>query len=422
MSEQTPERLKQFRAEYAPPRTGRGAAMLAGASCLLAGIAIGVGAGFAVFRGAGAGMAQPPAAGGLSPEQCRQYALRLEEKQLPEAAIAAYEAYLDQAALDDAARAKVCYSVAKLAIDTGQFEQALPFLYQAEFLEPESELAQEIDKKIVLCLDKLGRSVDLRRELRRRSSVKRTAEDLEPGEVIVAELGDEVITDRDLELEIEKLPAAVRDSFDTPEKRADLLKNLVAERLLLDKANRLELDADPEIQEQLAAQRDALVVRKLIADEVRANVKVTREDAERFYKAEPDLFAEPAQATVRVAQAPTEAEAAAVKEFSGSPVPVIAGRPIPGVPGSAPHVDDVLAAEPEAIPGPIHLGDAWFVFQTVSKQAGRMPAFDEVAERAIRLLQMRKEQEHMQALVENTLEARDVRLHLDRLAQAGEAP
>ncbi|MCP4641055.1 MAG: hypothetical protein GY851_11505 [bacterium] len=407
MTDNTSERLKQFRAENDPPKPAPVRWLVGFLVVFLMGAVAGF-AGLGLLHGGAA----PGSGGGPSEDQLRRLAMRLEEKALPSAAIDAYATYLAAARLDDAARAKVCYSVGKLAVDAGDYERALTFLYESELLDPESDLARDIDKKVVFCLEKLGRTVDLRRELTHRTSVTRTPDASGAGEVVLAEFGDERVTERDLELELEKLPASARDSFRTPDQRLELLRNMVAERLLLDKAHRLELDKDPEIQELLAAQRDALVVRKLIADEVDRNVKVSADDVERFYKAEKSLFSRPAQADVLVAR---EGE-----EFGDKPVTVHAGRSIPGIPESAEAVEAILAAEPNTTVGPLAVGDAPHLFKVISKQAERVLPFDEVREQAQRMLHARKEQEQVRAIIEETLKAQDVRIHADRLQQTEE--
>ena len=418
MSDNDSERLKEFRAQAA---AGRGATRwgIVQTAVLVAGFAVVIAAQFWMGRenrGQGTpGPAISEAAGGLSVDQLRQYALYLEEKKLPREAIGAYEAFLDKAALENDVRAKLCYSVAKLAVDSEQYEKALAYLYEAEMLAPESDLKDDINKKVVLCLDKLGRPVDLRRELRERTAVKQTAADVGSDEVVLAEFAGQVITNRDLDLEIEKLPPSVRESVDTPEKRGELLKNMVAERLLLDKALRLELDKDPEIQKRLAEQRDGLIVRKLIDDEVRAKVHVTPEDAERFYRAGPQRFTEPATAQVVVGKADTEEAAAALKDFPDKPVTVRKGAPGSGPASNAEANEAIFATEPEQTTKPIHIGDAWYVFRVASKTAERLVPFEEVKDQALRMLQMQKEQEQVRALVEETVGARDVSLHLDRL-------
>jgi len=234
---------------------------------------------------------------------------------------------------------------------------------------------------------------------------------------VLAEFAGEVITNHDLELEIEKLPPAARDSFNTPEKKGDLLKNMVAERLLLDKARRLELDKTPEIQDQLARQLDAMIVQKLISDEVKAGIHITPEDVERFYKAEPDRFKEPATAEVRIAKADSEDAAKAIKDFPDKPVTVRQGGRVPGASETLSVPDAVFSADAGAIAGPVQAEKSWYVFKVESKKKERTPPFEEVKDRAMRMLQMQKEQEKITALIEETLQARDVHLYLERLKE-----
>lgn len=429
MTENTPERLREFRAQNASGQRSRSGLLLLNTALLLIVAAL---LAFVAYRlsavsNSGAGDIHPE--GGLTADALRRYAAYLEEKKLPEAAVAAYGQYLDRADLDPEARARVCYSVAKLAIDAGQYETALTYLYQSEMLAPDSDLKDDVDKRIVFCLERLGRSVDLRRELRKRTQPVRTAADLEPGETILAEFAGQIVSDRDLDLEIEKLPVAARDSLGSPERKADLLKNMVAERLLLDRAFRLELDKDPEVQEQLNAMRDGLIVRKLIDREVRDKLQVTPEDIERFYKAESALFTEPRTRVGLVGEGDSpEAARAALPATQGDAAArrvVLRGDALVrglGVPDSDETVAAALrAAVPGQIADPLEIGGRWFAF-AVSETPERVRPFDEARSDAERMLRARKEQEQFRALIEDTLRARDVVLHLDRLAPEARNP
>ena len=416
MSENTPERLREFRSAYTP--SPQRAGLMSYVQLVLLLLGFGAVIALLALREQAPAKAGTPN-GGLSAEQQRQYAAYLAEKQQPTAAVAAYQAYLDTASLAPNDRAKVCYATAKLAVEAEQYAAALPYLYEAEFLDPNSDIKDEINKKVVLCLDKLGRNVDLRHELRKRTEVKRTAADVKPEEKVLAEFAGEVITNRDLELEIEKLPASVRDSFSAPEKKADFLKNMVAQRLLLDKARRLELDKTPEIQDELGKQLDAMIVQKLIEDEVKAGINITPEDVERFYKAAPERFTDPATAEVCVAKADTEEAAKAITEFPDKPVVVRKGGPVPGAPPALEASDAIFNAEPDAIAGPLQAEKAWYVFKIKSKTPEKLRPFEEVKDQATKLFQMQKEQEKVRALIEETLKARDVHLYLDRIGEPG---
>ena len=412
MNEMTPNRLQEFRAQYALPRKN-GVLPYVQLVLTIAGFAV-IAAVLVLDR------EKPSAAaggGGMPADEQRRYAAYLEGKSEPMAAVRAYESYMNSALLSPQERAKVAYSAAKLSIDAERYDEALPYLYQAEFLDPESSLKDEINKKVVLCLDKLGRGADLRHELRKRTDIKRSASDVEAGETVVAEFAGEVLTDKDLEKEVEKLPPAVRDSVSAPEKQAEMVKMLVAQRLLLDKARRLELDKNPEIQDQLVKQLDAMIVQKLIEDEVRKNVQVTPEDVERFYKAEPAKFTDPATAELQVADAESEEAAKGITEFKADAVTIRQGGPVPGAPREL-DATSVFAAEPGAVAGPVQCGERWYVFKVKSKTPEKLRPFEEVKEAATRMLEMQKEQEQFKALIEQTLEARDVKLYLDRLQKA----
>lgn len=415
---QTPERLRAFRAGYA----GSGALsrwiIALQALCLV--VTMG---GFAAIhlRKAPSGKPVDSAAAcahqscGMTPDQCRDYAAYLEQKNMPLPALEAYRMYLDNAQLDAEARAKTLYAMAKLAMDSEQFEKALTYLYEAEFLAPDSQLKPDIGQKIVTCLDKLGRSATLRRELRNRTIAKRTPSDLKEGEVVLAEFGGDILTNRDLDRELEKLPATARETFDKPEKRQEFLRNLVAERLLVDKARRLELDKNPEVQEQLAREADQLIVRKLIRDEVQAKVKVTPEDVERFYKAEYDRFTVPASASVRIGKAATEDEAKGLTEFTAEPVVAREKGPIPGLGANDEAAKRIFDTEPGATTAPLQIGAEWVVFRVESKEAEKVRPFSEVKDDAQRMYEAEKEQEQVNNLVEQTLKERDVKLYPDRI-------
>ena len=186
MGEETPERLQAFRAQYAPRTVNIQRLVVIQLAVVIIGFA-----GLYALLGTGAeGSSSTPGAagGGMPPEEFRRLAVYLAEKNQPMAAVEAYENYLAGATLDSKARARVCYTVAKLAIEAEQYESALRYLYQSELIDGESDLKGDIDRKIVLCLDKLGRTATLRRELSRRSSLKNGARAASArGDIVVAE-------------------------------------------------------------------------------------------------------------------------------------------------------------------------------------------------------------------------------------------
>ena len=414
MPDPSAERLKEFRAQnQTAPSTGAARTAIVASVITSVVMSAALLVGLPLIIKSGPSHVQRE---GMTPEQWRDYAAYLADKKLNAEAIAAYEKYLDRAGLEPAARAKVCYSVATVALDAEQYDKALAYLYQAEKTDPNSELKPEIDKKIVLCLDKTGRSADLRRELKKRTSPKRTAADAEKsGETVLAEFSGEVITDRDLEAQLDRLPPSARQSIDTPEKKGEMLKNIVAERLLVDKAMRQELEKDPAVEQELAEQRDALIVRKLIEKEVQSKISVTPEDVQRFYNSDTKRFTRPATARVKVAKADTEDAAKALTDATGDPITVTEGGRISGQAGSEDAVKRVFAADQGALTTPIQIEGHWYVYRVVEKTQAKTLPFEEVKSQAEKLFRMQKEQEQVNALIEETLKARDVKLYTERL-------
>lgn len=418
MSDQTPDRLKEFRNQYGGRNDGRSnwwnfvqtAIFIAGFGAILA----------VLLQGGRPTPYPRDGGGGLSTDDQRRYAGYLAEKDELVAAVAAYESYLDQAALTPDERAKVCYRVASLAMNAGMDEKALAFLYQAEMLAPDSDLRADIDGKIIRILEKQGRASELREALRDRSGVTKPGVDVEEDEVVLAEVGEAVITNTDLDRAIQELPPAAQESMKDAERRRELLKNLVAERVLVDKARRLELDKDPALQARLAEQLETSMVRKLIDDEVESKLNVTPQDVERFYEAEQELFTVPAQASVRYATAPSREAAADATEFAKGPVTIREGGNVPGLQDSAAAVDAILSAEPGARVGPFQAGDQWIVFKVERVQPGHVRPFETVRDQAERMYRSRKEQELVQAMMEETLQTQNVELYLDRIPEQDE--
>jgi hypothetical protein len=165
---------------------------------------------------------------------------------------------------------------------------------------------------------------------------------------------------------------------------------------------------------------DAMIVQKLIEDEVKKNVKVTPDDVQRFYDADHARFTDPATAEVQMADAETEDAAKAISEFKADAVKVRQGGPVSGAPREL-DTAAIFAAEPGATTAPVKCGDKWYVFKVKSKTPEKLRPFEEVKDSATRMYQMQKEQEQVQALIDQTLQARDVALHLDRLQRTPEA-
>ena len=410
MNESSQQRLDEFRAAYKNARPAA-AGFVAWLQILVILVGFAGIVAILLLRGTSGLLAGD----GLAPEAQRQLAAYLAEKKAYAPALDAYDRYLAQAPIAPADRAKVCFAAAKVAMDGEQYERALALLYQAEWLKPAADLQKEIDAKVMACLELLGRATELRTELRERAQIGRAANEVKPDDVVLADLGDRMLTERDLDEALDKLPPAAREAMAAPEKKTELLKNMVAEYLLAEKARRQGLDKDPELQAMLSDQLDALMVRKLLHDEVQSKIQVTPQDVERFYKSEEARFVTAPSATVKMAKRPVGAMDEWV--FADPPVAVHAGQPA-AVAGGQAAIDAVLALGPGQRTAPIPIGDGnEVIYEVVSKTAGKTVSLEEARGQLELELRQKKEQEQLDSMIQSLIDTHNVKLFPERLTE-----
>ncbi|RME02075.1 MAG: hypothetical protein D6812_06890, partial [Deltaproteobacteria bacterium] len=191
----------------------------------------------------------PPSDGGSGGVRLDYRALagKLKAVGLHEAAAQAYERYLEVGRdLTPESAARIAYTLGKLYLDAGKFEAALDAFYRAELYDPDSELSGEIDAKIVHCLERLGRGVAAQYALDARTRVGGKGDETKRSEAVVARIGADTITRRQIEEAFAALPPYLRKRFEGKEGKRAFAEKFVAEELLFRKARKLEYDKDPE--------------------------------------------------------------------------------------------------------------------------------------------------------------------------------
>ena len=153
---------------------------------------------------------------GVRGEHRRDLAGKLLSAGLRGKAIEQYERYLSEADLAADRRAKLAYTLGKLHMEEGNYEDALRWLYQVEMLDPKTELAPEAGSKIVACLERLGRFSQAQYSLEARSGLDKTGREEFKGDRVVAQIGKDVITLREFDEAIEAMPEWMRASLQEP--------------------------------------------------------------------------------------------------------------------------------------------------------------------------------------------------------------
>ena len=126
----------------------------------------------------------------------------------------------------------------------------------------------------------------------------------------VAIVGDEVITAKDVDDKISKMPPYYQSMLKTRKK--EMLEDMVLEILLYKEAMKRGLDKDKEVADMLKEARKKILISKLIKDEVDIKSAVSDGNIEEYYNAHKDEFLTPEKWRASHILVKTEEEATAV--------------------------------------------------------------------------------------------------------------
>ncbi len=212
---------------------------------------------------------------------------------LYEAAANTYLQYLNEYNLDKGRQANTYYTVANIYFERiKDYDKALEYFFKIKYLYPESKLQSDVSKKIVSCLERLNRTGDAVRIYEKEAALKPdSVRRNRPGEVL-AESGSHKVTQGDLDFEVSKMPPYLQDQFNSKKKKEELVQQIIIQDLLYDSAKRKGLDKDKDVIEGVFNAKKALMVQKLIADEIKDQVKIDKDDVHLYYLAHKDKYTE----------------------------------------------------------------------------------------------------------------------------------
>jgi len=215
-----------------------------------------------------------------------------------EKAIDSYEKYISLPYLTLEKKSNLSYIIGNIYMDDlSDYSNALANFVRAKVYYPSNTSVSEINKKIVACLEKLGKSVDAEREMSKVTSLtgKEKEDVLKPkeGDIIVAKIGGRNITMGEMNRELERLPVFVKESFKGKEKRLEFLGQYIAGELLYDSAKRQGIDNDKKVIEDLNFSKKQLMINKLIEQDVDLKLREPgEEDLKLYYEANKDKYTE----------------------------------------------------------------------------------------------------------------------------------
>ena len=223
----------------------------------------------------------------------RDYASALYNRELYHQAVIQYNFYLDNYTLDDSEASRINYTIGNIYFErVHDYEGALSYFLKIKHLYPESELLDEVNKKMVECLERLQRSADAQQVLAEATLLDPSqAQANQPGEVI-AKIGKRRITTGDLEHEISLLQPYLQAQLNSKNKKIEFLKKFIANELLYNAARRKGLEKDREVIQATFRAKKGFMVDKLLAEEISKEVDINESDVELYYKANREHYGE----------------------------------------------------------------------------------------------------------------------------------
>jgi peptidyl-prolyl cis-trans isomerase C len=247
------------------------------------------------------------------PEMDKKFGNKLAEEHLFLPAIESYQSYLqsNSSVLDATQQANLYYRMGELADQAQNWEKALAFYHKSEILEPSASYANNRSRKMIACLEKMGRFHDANYTLSKASALKTSEQSpaLSPSETLIAKIQGEPLSLNELQKVIQFLPKGEQDRLKDPQAQKEFARHYVAKQVLLRKAKKLNLQDDPELRQRLQWLSEELILQKLLDQERQERIRIDPLDIQNYYQAHPERFAIPAQLSLSHLLCAKESEA-----------------------------------------------------------------------------------------------------------------
>ena len=217
-------------------------------------------------------------------------AAELVDSKLFAQAVLEYERLLDLGGLGRKKQANVNYIIGNIYLNyLNDYENAATRFIQAKLLDPQSELKDKINKNLVICFERMGRSFEAQEQLERSTDLSQGKTEKKRG-VVVARIGDREITMTDLEEQIERLPASVQIQFKDKESKLKFLQSYIGSELLYHMALRRGLDKDKDVKEGVFQLRKQMMINKLLSEEIPQDIEISESEIKLYYDAHKEEF------------------------------------------------------------------------------------------------------------------------------------
>lgn len=265
-----------------------------------------------VFKPAGKRLSNGNSQTSMTPEQMKELASKLAQRNLYDRAVVLWQEYLANANLNDTERAKGLFQIATLYEKAKMYDEAIEYFYRSEISAKVMELESQINTHIKDCFEKLGNFSALRYELMDRTSFNNEEG---AGSEVVAEIGPEKITQSGLDALIEQTidiqlaplkpfmtdkqrneqKKKLLEQYKTSSAKMQFLQSYLAQEILYRDALKQELSKEPEVKSQIEEITRQVLSQQLMNKELAGKINITETDVQTYYQANKDKYVEPAK-------------------------------------------------------------------------------------------------------------------------------
>ncbi len=235
-----------------------------------------------------------PNKGKLSSSDIKELANDLKSKGLYQQAIEVYKEFLKNSSVSKRIRSNINYMIANIYEEyLKDFDNALLYYYKSKLIYPSTPLLNNINQKIVKCLENSGRSREAQLALEESTLLNNKDNKKKETSVIVAKIDNDIITLDDFNRWYEGLPDEIKAKYNSREKKKELLHQFIGQELMYRMALRKGYQNNPDILKKAFEIKKNLMIQKLMQDELLNKIKISKNDIELYYKANKNKYKAP---------------------------------------------------------------------------------------------------------------------------------
>jgi peptidyl-prolyl cis-trans isomerase C len=255
---------------------------------------------------------------------------------------------------------------------------------------------------------------------------------------VLVRVGKEPITRAMVDARLADLPDQYRAQYSTPTGRQQLLDRMIEEKVWLDVAMKNGVAERPKVRQQLEQQRNDLLIRTWISEQMATNPAPSDSEARQYYDEHQSDYKTPATVTLRGIQFASEPEARRVLPFARDPKKDFGDlakkysadtltKKNGGQLGTITHdgvfptlgtqktlADSCFTLAEGQVGGPWKSDKGWHIVRVDQKHEESSRPFDQVKPLILRQLGARRTQDYYRELLDKA--RRDIGVHADSTA------